>query len=548
MKSSVDLSNVLLAGKLSALTSYFSFQYLLIFLPACVLAYAVTPRRGKKYVLLAFSVAFFWLISGKLVAYLLGSAASMYGFGLWLEEMHRRRDAALAQAEKGTKKAVRAQYLRRSRCVLALAVTLHLGLLLTLKYAPFFGANFNGLLELLHIPFRLTVPKWLLPIGISFFTLQAVSYLFDVYHGTVPADHNPLRLGLFLAFFPQIVEGPICRYGQTAHPLWNAEQIRYDNLVLGAERILFGLMKKLVIANRLNPLIQNVFQDYGQYQGGVIFLAAVCYTIQLYMDFSGTMDAVIGTAQIFGIEMPENFRRPFFSKTISEFWQRWHITLGTWFKDYVFYPISMSGPMKRLAVSAKKRLGSHAAALVAGGVALLCVWVCNGLWHGSAWSYLFFGLYHFVLIFLGSVTAPATLALRQKLHIAPESWWFRLFQIVRTGLLVVVGELFFRAHGLRAGLAMFRAMVTDFRFSTMGDRLLSQLGVDAFDLFIVVVALGLIFLVSWQQERGKSIRSSLHRRPLPVRWAVLYGLILFIVVFGAYGPGYVPVDPIYANF
>lgn len=195
--------------------------------------------------------------------------------------------------------------------------------------------------------------------------------------------------------------------------------------------------------------------------------------------------------------MPENFRRPFFSKTISEFWQWWHITLGTWFKDYVFYPISMSGPMKRLTLSAKKRLGSHAAALAAGGVALLCVWVCNGLWHGSAWSYLFFGLYHFGLIFLGSITAQATQTLRQKLHIAPECRWFRAAQIVRTGLLVVVGELFFRAHGLRAGLAMFRAMVTDFRFSTMGDRLLSQLGVDAFDLFIVVVALGLIFLVSW---------------------------------------------------
>ena len=194
--------------------------------------------------------------------------------------------------------------------------------------------------------------------------------------------------------------------------------------------------------------------------------------------------------------MPENFRRPFFSKTISEFWQWWHITLGTWFKDYVFYPISMSGPMKRLTLSAKKRLGSHAAALAAGGVALLCVWVCNGLWHGSAWSYLFFGLYHFGLIFLGSITAQATQTLRQKLHIAPECRWFRAAQIVRTGLLVVVGELFFRAHGLRAGLAMFRAMVTDFRFSTMGDRLLSQLGVDAFDLFIVVVALGLIFLVS----------------------------------------------------
>ena len=548
MKASTELSSVLLAGRLSALTSYFSFQYLLIFLPACVLAYALSPKWVKKYVLLLFSTAFFWLISGKLVAYLLGSAVSMYGFGLWLQEVHRQRDEALARAEKGTKKAIRARFLRRSRGVLALAVTLHVGLLLTLKYAPFLGANFNSLLELLHIPVRVTVPKYLIPIGISFFTLQAVSYLFDVYRGTVPADRNPLRLGLFLAFFPQIVEGPICRYGQTAHQLWNAEQIRYDNLARGTERILFGLMKKLVIANRLNPLIQTIFSDYSQYQGGIIFLGAVCYTIQLYMDFSGTMDLVMGTGEIFGVTLPENFRRPFFSKSISEFWQRWHITLGTWFKDYVFYPISMSGPMKRLTVSAKKRLGTHAAALVAGGVALLCVWVCNGLWHGSAWSYLFFGMYHFALIFLGSVTAPLSQSLRQKLHIAPECGWFRAVQIVRTGLLVVVGELFFRAHGLRAGLGMFRSMVTDFRFSSMGDRLLGQLGVDIFDLLIVVVALIGVFVISSYQERGVRIRESLHKKPLPLRWALLYGLILFIVIFGAYGPGYVPVDPIYANF
>lgn len=548
MKASVELSSVLLAGRISALTSYFSFQYLLMFLPACVLVYALMPRWGKKYVLLMFSTVFFWLISGKLVAYLLGSAVSMYGFGLWLEAIRQRRDEALAQAEKGSKKAIRAQFLRRSRGVLALAVTLHIGLLLMLKYAPFFGANFNGLLELLHIPFRLTVPKYLLPIGISFFTLQAVSYLFDVYRGTISADRNPLRLGLFLAFFPQIVEGPICRYSQTADQLWNAEQIRYANLTLGAERILFGLMKKMVIANRLNPLIQAIFTDYSQYQGGVIFLGAVCYTIQLYMDFSGTMDAVLGTAQIFGVTLPENFRRPFFSRTISEFWQRWHITLGTWFKDYVFYPISMSGPMKRLTVSAKKRVGAHAAALVSGGVALLCVWICNGLWHGSAWSYLFFGLYHFALIFLASVTAPVTQSLRQKLRIPAESKWFRVVQILRTGLLVVVGELFFRAQGLRAGLSMFRSMVTDFRFSTMGDRLLAQLGVDVFDLLIVAVALLGIFLISRWQEQGVAIRSSLHRKPLPIRWALLYGLILFIVIFGAYGPGYVPVEPIYANF
>ncbi|HRM72977.1 MAG TPA: MBOAT family O-acyltransferase, partial [Ruminococcus bromii] len=184
-------------------------------------------------------------------------------------------------------------------------------------------------------------------------------------------------LALFMSFFPQIVEGPICRYGQTANQLWNVKQIEFENLKLGTVRILFGLMKKLVIADRLNPMIKQIFSHYDDYQGGIIALGAIAYTIQLYCDFSGTMDAVMGVAQIFGVTMPENFQRPFFSKSISEFWKRWHITLGTWFKDYIFYPVTMSKPMKNLTSSARKKLGNHFGPLLAGSIALFCVWFRN---------------------------------------------------------------------------------------------------------------------------------------------------------------------------
>ena len=530
------------------MASYFSPQYLAVLLPATVGLYAITPQRARRVILLLASYAFFWAVSGSLIVYLLFSTLSIHHLGLWLELTARNGKERLALAESDQRKAIRAGIQRQQRGIILLAVVIHIGLLLTLKYSHFFLSNGNALLRFLHMPAILPVPSFLLPIGISFYTLQAVSYLIDVYRGKIQADHNLFRLALFLGFFPQMMEGPICRYEQTAQRLWEAPPMCWNNFLLGGQRILWGIIKKMVVADRLNIFILNVFSDYDQYNGSIIAVAAICYTIQLYMDFSGTIDVALGSAQLFGVALPENFQRPFFSRTISEFWQRWHITLGTWFKDYVFYPISMSGPMKRLTVSAKKRLGTHAAALVAGGVALLCVWVCNGLWHGSAWSYLFFGMYHFALIFLGSVTAPLSQSLRQKLRITPECGWFRAVQIVRTGLLVVVGELFFRAHGLRAGLAMFRSMVTDFRFSSMGDRLLGQLGVDIFDLLIVVVALIGVFVISSYQERGVQIRESLHKKPLPLRWALLYGLILFIVIFGAYGPGYVPVDPIYANF
>ena len=145
---------------------------------------------------------------------------------------------------------------------------------------------------------------------------------------------------------------------------------------------------------------------YFLYDGFVNALAMVCYTLQLYMDFSGTMDVVIGSAQIFGIKMPENFQRPFFSVTISEFWKRWHITLGTWFKDYIFYPVTMSKPMKHMTSKARKKLGNHYGPLIAGGVSLFCVWICNGIWHGAGWHYIFFGMYHFALILGGNMLEP----------------------------------------------------------------------------------------------------------------------------------------------
>lgn len=423
-----------------------------------------------------------------------------------------------------------------------------IGGLLVIKYSPFFTTNVNSLLLLLNIPIQFDIPSYIMPIGISFFTLQAVSYLFDVYRGLIKADDNILRLALFMSFFPQIVEGPICRYGQTANQLWNVKQIEFENLKLGTVRILFGLMKKLVIADRLNPMIKQIFSHYDDYQGGIIALGAIAYTIQLYCDFSGTMDAVMGVAQIFGVTMPENFQRPFFSKSISEFWKRWHITLGTWFKDYIFYPVTMSKPMKNLTSSARKKLGNHFGPLLAGSIALFCVWFCNGLWHGSAWGYIFFGMYHFVLILSGNIIAPAVTAFNKKLHINSECFAYKVFQIVRTCILVVIGEMFFRAERLTTGLSMFGKMVTDFSFSSLNYELMKKLKIDMHDVMIVLIALALIFVISVLNEKGICVRGAIAKRNVVIRWAAVYALIMFIIIFGAYGKGYVPVDPIYANF
>ena len=537
------LLSLLLRGTHSDLTSFFSLLFLGVFLPAAVVLYSLTPKKWKKYALLVASLGFFRLVSGELVLYLLGSILLTWGFGLWLGKIQRDKDAAVKAALREDRKALKRKFLLRSRWVLGLAAAAHIGGLLTVKYTGFFLRNVNTLLGV-----ELPIPGFVMPIGVSFFTLQAVSYLFDVYRGTQEADGNVLRVGLFLSFFPQIVEGPICRYSETAGQLWNAKGITWRNLTLGLQRILYGLMKKLVVADRLNGFVNGVFTCVDEYQGGVIAIAAVCYTVQLYMDFSGAMDAVAGVGQIFGVTMPENFRRPFFSRTISEFWSRWHITLGTWFKDYIFYPVTMSGPSKKLTSAARKRLGNHYGPLLAGGVALFCVWLCNGLWHGAAWSFLFFGMYHFVLIYLGSLCAPLVKRVNTRFGVKPERLPYRIAQTVRTCLLVVVGELFFRAEGLRAGLRMFRKMVTDFRFDSISIPMLKGLSIDPQDFFIVGVTMVIVFVVSLLNERGIVVRDALEKKPTALRWAVLYALILYIIIFGAYGKGYVPVDPMYANF
>ncbi len=531
-----------------SITSYFSVHFMAIFLPVTIAAYAFLPQKLRRVVLLLSSYAFFWAVSGKLLIYLLLSTLSIHHFGLWLTDLQHRCADALEHALKEDRKSIKALHQRQQRWVVAFAVILHIGILVVLKYSTFFVTNLNTGFELLKLSTVLTVPSFALPIGISFYTMQAVSYILDVYKQKAQADRNLFRLALYMSFFPQIMEGPICRYGETAEQLWNAPPLEYRNLTFGLQRVLFGVLKKMVVADRLNLLISKVFNDYQDYDGFVIAVAAVCYTIQLYMDFSGTMDVALGTGQIFGVSLTENFQRPFFSKTISEFWKRWHITLGAWFKDYIFYPISLSKPMKQLASKARKRLGHHFGALPASAVALFCVWLCNGLWHGAGWSFIFFGMYHFALILGGNIIEPFILKITGKLHISRTSPLYRGLQITRTTVLVCIGEMFFRANGLRAGLEMFRKIITNFTFSTITEKTFFSLGADLYDYIIVAIVLIIIFIIGLQQEKGVLIRERISTKPVVLRYAVYYILIMTIVIFGAYGAGYIAVDPIYASF
>lgn len=528
--------------------SYNKLQYLVIFLPIVVILYNLIPQKHRWKVLLLASYAFFWSISGKLIAYLLVATVVTYLLGLWLNKKQGQRDKQLLEVEKEKKKEIKQLYVKKQRRIILLGVLILIGLLVVLKYTNFFGTNINSLLATLNIPFQFNIPHFIMPIGISFYTLQAVSYIVDVYKEKFKADKHLGRIALFLSFFPVIMEGPICRYDQVSEKLWKCERTTYKNLTFGGQRILFGLMKKVLIVDRVNPFILEVFNNYSNYDGGIIAIGMILYTLQLYMDFSGVMDIVIGSGEIFGVTIPENFRQPFFSKSISEFWTRWHITLGTWFRDYIYYPVSLTQKCKNITSKMRKKVGNYYGPLIASAIALFCVWISNGLWHGAAWSFIFFGMYHFVLILLGRIVEPQVKKVNTKLHIDSKKLWYRIIQIIRTTILVFIGELFFRANGLKAGLTMFGKMVSNFTFEGFGNGTLFNLGLDIQDFILIIVVVVALYIIGILKEKGINIRESVASKKIVVRWALYYALILSIIIFGSYGLGIVPLDPMYANF
>ena len=528
--------------------SFCSLFFLALFVPAATALYGIAPRRARPAILLGLSYLCFWLISGMLVIALVATTLTTYLGGLALEALLARRKRACRVVDRSQRTSVKRRFQRYLRLTVAIASTGSLGILIAVKYLPFFARIASSLLELVGVGGPLVPPRLGMPIGISFYTLQALSYLIDVMNARVPAERNPMRLALFLGFFPQLMEGPVCRYEQTSAQLMAGPPLRLDNIELAAVRIAWGAAKILIVADRVNLFVKPVFTNPVAWSGTVIFVAAVLYTLQLYCDFSGTMDIVLGVARIFNVQLPENFRQPFFSRTASEFWERWHITLGMWLRDYVFYPVSLSAPVKHLARVLRRRLGMRLGSVLSGGVALLSVWTLNGLWHGAGWQYLFFGMYYFALILGAGLAEPLFQRLRRRLGINADARAWCAFQIARTCLIVVVGELFFRAEGLRAGFAMFRSMVTSFSPAAFADGSLLAPGMDIADFTLVGLFVLLLLAVDVWRERGGHLPAGARHHAPALAAAMASVLVLGIVIFGAYGAPYVPLDPIYAQF
>lgn len=513
--------------------SYTAFTFM-IFMIVTGLLYFLMPRRARWGVLLAASYVFYFLSSKLLLFSLLATTVSVYLSGLALGRINAQFNLAKKTVPKEERKALRQKTTGRKKLVVLVAVLFNFGLLLFFKYFNFFGDTVNSIFGLFSELSPVPHLKLIMPLGISYYTLQSVSYVVDVYRGKVEPDRHFGRLALFISFFPQIVEGPIGRYGQLAHQLYEPHRVSCANLLQGMEMILWGLFKKMVVADRAGIFVDAVFHDSAAYTGLPVILAVLLYTIQIYADFSGVMDIVRGVARLFGIQMALNFRRPFFSISVQEFWRRWHITLGAWLRDYVFYPVSLSKPILALGKKAKKVFKGHAGRQLPAICALFFVWFGNGLWHGAGWKFIVYGLYYYVIMTIGTLFEPLSVKALAALHIDREGTPWRVFQISRTCVFVYFGMLIFRAPGLRYAGRIFLSM---FHGPFLGGSLLLPKFAAA-DWLLLGIAVLLLLVVSVLQERNISVRALIVKLPLPIRWVIYFAALFSVIIFGIYGDGY----------
>lgn len=513
--------------------SYTTWMYFGLLLPVTILVYQFVPRKYRRLVLLLAGWLFFYSLSGLLLAANIGTSVFVWIVAGKIEAIN---------TDRSVKREVRRKKKRR---VLALSVVTLILVIICFKYLDLIGLNIVRITQFAGIPFDWHILGIAAPIGISYYTLESIAYISDVYGEKIPAEKSLLNMCLFMSFFPKLVEGPITRYGE-AEKLFAGDDIYTKDVAEGYQRILWGLFKKMCIADHLAPAVSQLFD--GEYMdGGVAIFAALLFTIQEYMDFSGTIDIGIGSARVFGIKLSENFRQPFFAKNASDFWRRWHITLGTFFRDYIFYPIALTKTVAKITDRVKASFGKRVSRFASLATALFFVWFANGIWHGPRLTYVFYGMYFFVIILIEDILEEPFLKLLDMVKLKETSIPVRIFRFLKLSVIVLIGEMFFRAYTFGRGLLMFKMILTNLRFDVLIKHL-QDIGIDRYGYFVIITGLIVVLVVDTLKEAGISLREKLAALPLPARFAFWYVCIFFVIIFGAYGTGYDTVDLIYAQF
>lgn len=529
--------------------SFISIEFLL-FVAGVFLFYYIFPLRYRWIVLLCASIIFYAIYSGYLILCIFVTTVIIYLAGLLIQKYNSQFKSQKNKIEKSERKRLKDKIKKQKKCVVAFATVIVVGILVFLKYFNFFGEIIDGIAFYAGGGKKL-VPtvNFILPIGISYYTLMAISYVVDIYRGVNYADKNFLRLFLFLIYFPQIVEGPIGRYNLLAKQLYNGNRFDYDNVRQSCLIVLWGFFKKLVIADRCAIYVNEVFNHSSQYGGLTVLLAIVLYTFEIYMDFSGCIDIVSGVSGLFGIKLSENFKRPFFSKSIDEFWKRWHITLGAFFRDYIFYPVSLTKTFSKINTFCRKHMSKNFARVIPMSYALFFVWFCNGLWHGASFKYIFYGLYYYFIMVIAQLSKPLTDRILRVLHINIKSKSYNAFQIIRTTAFVCVGMLIFRAESLVSAFNMFISIFTRLNISVSSITApMVATDMRKASFILIILSMIIIFIVGLIQQRGICISRSIISVPFYARWVLYIASVLTVIILGVYGAGYDASSFIYGQF
>lgn len=507
--------------------SLFSNSFI-IFVMVCLLVYYIVPKRAQWIILLLFSYLYYMASSVPATLFLVFSTLVTYGCALWIQKVERTSE------DKKKAKGI-------ARRIIVLGLLLNFGMLGLLKYTNFFITNINlitkGQIDLLNL---------ILPLGISFYTFQSSGYLLDVYWGKAEAEKNPFRFALFVSFFPQLLQGPIGRYSRLAKQLYAEHTFELHNIRFGIERIIWGFFKKMVLADWAGVYKDAIFADPDKFSGLAI-IGVLMYSVELYGDFSGGIDVVIGVASMFGITMDENFKRPFFAVSVTDFWHRWHITLGTWMKDYVFYPLSLSKAMRSCGKFGKKVFGKKVGRTIPICVANLIVFFLVGVWHGPEWRFIAYGMYNGIIIAVSGLLAPSYVTVKNKLHINDKSKPWHLFMILRTFILVNISWYFDLAESWGQAAKMLRYSVTQFDPSQLLLISSGKLGTDFTPYALTILGIGvlILFIVGVLQENGIQIRNAINKTPWIIQFVVFMLLFICIPLFG---PQAVARGFIYAQF
>lgn len=483
-----------------------SLSYL-IFVGVSLIIYLHIPKKYQWYILLIDSLIFYFLnAKAYTFIYLLTSVLTVYVATCFF----------VKNSDEGKK-----------RIVLVVALVINIGLLALLKYTNLFITTWNYFTKR-----NVLTVEWCASLAISYYTLQIVAYLLDCYWGVTERESNPLKLLLFTSFFPLMVSGPISKHSLLAPQLFEEHRFDYEGFTTGVRRTAWGVAKVLIVANRLSVIVADMFGYPDIFSGLWVIISAITFLIQLYFNFSGCMDIVIGVSKCFGIELEENFRAPLLSKSVQEFWQRWHITLGGWLKSYVMYPLLKTKALVNLGARCKNRLGKQGKKIPS-YIAMLAVWLLMGLWHGDSWKYIIgVGLWFWLVIVLGQICEPISKKLKKVFHINDNNILWKGFQICRTIVLVSIGMIFFNASSLSSSVDMVKNIFSKTNFLIPASRIYKNFwmsGSGKLDLILLIFFIAIQIYADAKTYKNQSAQDTIKKYPTIIRWVLYYGLFYLIL-------------------